>query len=400
MEGSTARRRVFLGAMFLIAIVVPIVLAPGDAVGPDIAAYSRIAQDQLSRPDFWSWPQAFDGNFWAMAYPTFLAALLRINGGSLAAVPVIQIVITATLVFVPWLLTRHLGGRTPYLATALVALNPALWWMGNSIGYEFLLAVSLSWSLVLAWLVATNDSANAPWIVVASIASGLLFALALLTQTKSLIVAPVIAYLLWRSRPGRMWWGAAGAALGLLPWMVRNLVVLGSPSPFTGNAGYNLWVGNNSDAVTGGSMLIAPPTPGGQSQMTAALEFIVSQPERFIDLIWSKAARLLQPVYVYPEILQPGPGRTLLHLMAGLLSVVLAVGLLVFLGARIAQGRSLGPGPIPNMTPMAVFVALFFVAHLPFIAEPRYMASVMPVTAAVAAATWVWVWNGWRGSRP
>lgn len=379
--------------MFGVAIALPIVLAPAAAVGPDVAAYSRIAQDQLTRPDFWGWPEAFDSNFWAMAYPTFLAIALRVTGGSLDGVLTLQVFMSATLIFIPWLLARGLGQLARYAATVVLVINPGFWWMGTSIGYEFLLALSLSWALVLAWGVNRWKGRSAMQVRLMCLGSGLLFALALLTQTKSIVLAPVLGYLLWRARPHWAWWGGLGTLLGLAPWMIRNVLVLGSPSPFTGNGGYNLWVGNNPQALTGGSMLIAPDTPGGQSQLSAALEYIVSQPERFIDLVWSKSSRLLQPVYTYPEILQPGPQRTLLHIVAGGLSIILAIGLLLFFGARLFAKR----GSVPDVTPLAIFVLVFFLSHLPFIAEPRFMTAVLPVTTTVAIATWIYLFQRRKG---
>jgi hypothetical protein len=363
-----------------------LLLAPPGDVGPDITAYTRIANEQMTQSDFWLRPTSFESNFWAIGYPTFLAMMLRLTGGSLQSVVYVQILLTASLVLVPWFLTRHLAGATKYVAPALLVANPSLWWMGNSIGYEFLLAWLLCVALVLAWSLRRMMPPARGKAIAMAVTCGVLLAAAVLTQTKSIVVIPVVFYLLFKASRPSFWWGCLGLLVGLLPWSLRNIIVMGTPSPFSGNGGYNLWVGNNPDATTGGSMLVAPPTPLGETQMTAALKFITSQPERWIELTWSKAARLLEPVFIYPEAIQAGPGRTALHLLAGLVSLILAVGIVAFLGARLLNGRA-----VPDVTPLAVFVLLFFLAHVPFIAESRYMTSVLPVTTSVAVAAWLWL---------
>jgi len=137
--------------------------------------------------------------------------------------------------------------------------------------------------------------------------------------------------------------------------------------------------------VTGGAMLEPPAVPLGLTPIQAALNFVVSQPERAVELVILKTARLTQPLFVYPEILAPGPGRTMLHALVALINMLIVLGVVLYLGARIVSG----PRDLPPLTAQAVFVVLFFIVHLPFIAEPRYMAPVLPISSAIAAATWI-----------
>lgn len=381
----TLREALYLVALAGIAVVIQLLVLPDQPGGPDMTTYVAIAKDELTKVGFWTDSDSFVQNFWAMAYPTFLAIAMRVLGDDLTRVLYLQILMAASLVLVPWVLARRLPRQVQVAAPAVLALCPALWWLGTTIGYEVLLAWLLCFSLALAWVVfESRNRASSRAVVFCAALSGLLAAGALLTQTKTLAVLPVLAYLLIKAGRRTALAGLGGLIIGLLPWMIRNFLVLGTPSPLTGNAGYNLWVGNNPDSINGGSMLVAPPVPPGESMTSAALHFMISQPERWIELTWLKAARLLEPVFLYPGNLPVGLPRTVLHLYAGVFGALLGIGVIVFLGARLLAGSR----AVPAVTPLAIFCLVWFAAHVPFIAEPRYLTSVVPVTVVVALAAW------------
>lgn len=376
----------YLVGLSALAFCLQFVSRPGAYVGPDAPTYLQIARDQLSEVDFWADPSAFTGNFWSPGYPTILAMIFRPAGENLTAVVVLQALLMASLVWVPWVLTQGLPKANQWLAPAVLALAPGLWWMGHTIGYEAILAWSVTVCFTIAWLLSRGGLGQRKWILGAAAAfSGLLLAAATLIQTKSLVLVPVIGYLLLRAgRPSLL--VAAGAFFaGLVPWVFRNTVVRGNPNPLAGNGGYNLWVGNNPDATTGGSMLIAPPTPGGLSMTDAAFQFIISQPERIVELVFSKAGRLLHPVFLYPDVLPVGPLRTVFHAYPTLIALFLAIGTFAFLGAWMLHASS----TIPDVRAPAAAVLIWFVSHLPFIAEARFMTTVLPLTVVVASASWV-----------
>lgn len=379
------REAIYLGALGLILLGIQLVTLPANPNGPDATTYVAIAQEQIGNAGFWSNPMSLVGNFWAIGYPTVLALAFRLTGGSLQAVSVGQSVLMASLVVVPWILSRGLPKAVQWGAPAVLVATPAAWWMGHTIGYEAMLAWLVGFAIALTWMLYHRGLGSRPWVAVAvSAGIGLLLAAALLTQTKVLVVIPVVAVLLLKvgRRPAVS--AAAAFIVGLLPWMVRNALVLGNPNPLSGNGGYNLWVGNNPDATTGGSMLVAPPTPNGESMTAAAVNFILSQPERWIELTLSKAARLLQPSFVYLDQVPVGPARTALHLYAAALSLIVTIGVLVFLGAWAMRGSR----SVPPVAPLALMVLLWFASHLPFIAESRYMTTMLPLSATVAAAAW------------
>jgi len=85
--------------------------------------------------------------------------------------------------------------------------------------------------------------------------AGLLCGVAALTRETALAVP--IAYLLWVAvnrqalpRPGRTWLAfSVGCALAILPWTIRNYVVLDAFIPISTNGGVNVYLGNNPRAA-------------------------------------------------------------------------------------------------------------------------------------------------------
>ena len=378
----------YLVGLGALATVLTIVLNPGEPTGPDIHSYVPIANQIINDPGYLLSAEAYQGNFWSMGYPMLLAGML-FTTGSLQGVTVLQALFVGSLVFVPWLITRHIPGPTGLIAPAVLAVTPAMWGIGTSIAYEAIYAVVLGYALAIAWSLRLR-SPNSTWALATWAAlSGFLIGLGVLIQSKTLIVVPVIATLLISTHRRAIWAGLAGFIMALAPWSIRNIFVLGTANPLAENGPFNVWVGNNPVTVTGGSMLNPPPVPIGSSPVQAALDFIVSQPERAVELIILKSARLIQPLFIYPEVLQPGPGRTLIHVIGAGINILIVVGVIFYLGARVVTGSS----QLPQLTAPTVFVVLFFLVHLPFIAEPRYMTPVLPISAAIATATWILIWQ-------
>ena len=394
---SLASRRYFefgiLGLLVLSSLVLQRVLTSGCCEGPDLVAYFEIAQLQATQPEFWSDPEAFNGNFWAMAYPTFLYLVLGVGGGSLEVVQWIQMVLAAGLSVGAWLLAFPLGRGLRLAAATVVAWSPTTLWIGASLGYEVLLATLLLTSLVFALSPLVRGKGGGVWarLLVPGIA-GLALGLALLTQSKTLVLVPLIAYLLWRQGRRELTWGGVGFLIPVGAWMVRNLAVLGNPSPLTRNGGYNLWAGNNPEVTNGGSMFVPDIPASAGSEFSAGLNFIISQPEVAIGFVFRKAMRMWEPLFIYPDLFSPGPVRTLLHLGAALLGGVLLVGFVLYLGGRVFSR----PPQVPTVGPIAVFVLLFYAVHLPFIAEPRFMSAVHPMIVTVALPTLVYAWTRQR----
>jgi len=95
-------------------------------VGPDTRKFVEIASKQLET-GFWQDPPVFDGNYWSIRYPTFLALLKRTVGTSTESLQIAHILLGLVLVLLTWLISARLGPLIQVVATCLVAFNPSFW---------------------------------------------------------------------------------------------------------------------------------------------------------------------------------------------------------------------------------------------------------------------------------
>jgi len=143
-------------------------------------------------------------------------------------------------------------------------------------------------------------------------------------------------------------------------------------------------------------MILKLPTYGESTDyLNSAVSFIISQPEIAINFTFRKVMRMWEPLYLYPELIPAGIGRTAIHVVTAALAVLMLGGFVAFVGGRLF----VRPPQIPDVAPLAAFVLLFYVSHLPFIAEPRFMAAVYPVTVAVSVATLSYLYSRYKGLR-
>jgi len=378
-------RRELLIVLVILALNLVLLLAlmPAQLKGQDTPKFIEIALTaQFS--GFWSDPSAFDGNYWAVGYPTFLAMIFKVFGFNLRLVQILQVFIALCLPIFAWLLTRHTTPRIRIATLIVVAISPATYFLAHLGGYEILLSWFMCLSLVILWGVGGSPNGPRFWRRgSAGICSGLALGLAFMVQNKALIVVPVLIYLAIK------WgWPTVGAFIvGLcVPvafWAYRNSLVLGSFSPFGKNAEINAWIGNNPNVTTGGFMEPPPLPPGASSYWNATVNFWASQPEFTFQILGRKIARLLEPAFIYPEYQLPTGSTLLLHTFSFLFSVLILFAFAAYIFGRVWTG----PPTLPKVGPLAAFYLLFMAAHLPFLAEARFRTPLEPVLAAVAVPT-------------
>ncbi|MBL8860692.1 MAG: glycosyltransferase family 39 protein [Planctomycetes bacterium] len=183
------------------------------------------------------------------AYPGLLALLLELTGGLTRTTAwllfAIQGLVSSFTCVLLWGLGNRLGApRAGRIAGWALALHPLAIWHAASTVWDTTLA-AFAFTLLL-WRLAGCERARGPrtWT-----SYGFVFGLALLVNPAPLVLAPVVAWVAWRARPGLgPWLGAlvpcalaAGAVV--LPWMLRNQGEVGVFALRT-NLGVELAVGN------------------------------------------------------------------------------------------------------------------------------------------------------------
>ncbi len=221
------------------------------------------------------WAQAFaqgetfqEGPFFrAPLYPWFLGALLKVCGGSLFAVYVVQALLgTLSVGLVFELARRMFEHRTALVAASLVALN----WVLIYFGAELLIPV-LAIPLNLAGLLFTyraHESVCARDKGKFALLAGLSFGLSAIARPNILLLMPFL--FIWLLRAGRRTqmasWRPAllltlGTLLPVLPLTAYNRMAGEDTVLISSQAGVNLWIGNNPQSD--GSTAIVPGTRPG-----------------------------------------------------------------------------------------------------------------------------------------
>jgi 4-amino-4-deoxy-L-arabinose transferase-like glycosyltransferase len=182
------------------------------------------------------------------------------------------------------------GGPVGWIAGAIAASHPtSMYWA------PFVLSDPLAVALTAAGtgLLVRRDP-MLQWRQLC--AGGVLFALALLARPAVCpAIAAVIVWLAFRSAPRRRALLQAGAvalvaSLTLVPWVVRNTLVLDEPVALTSVSGRTLWVSVHWNLEGRGTVgRDVPPYPTGDTELEtdrlageAAIEYVREHPRRFL----------------------------------------------------------------------------------------------------------------------
>ncbi len=247
--------------------------------------------------------------FFPVGWPAFLGGIFVLTGPSFAVVKAVNLVLWALTTGLVYALGRRLGGRSVGLvAGALIAVAPTVTVFAMR-GSSEALFIPL---LLGACLLVETDEGGLPSLGRAALA-GALLGLAILVRSTAILVPFLIALWLLRRRPARESWRPAAAAaavavLVLVPWMVRNAVVMHAFALST-NGGYTIWIGANPHA--NGSFAagnkhweihsVATETHQNSSLLAESVSYVVHNPLDWIELIPPKFHHLM--------IWEPGPLR-------------------------------------------------------------------------------------------
>jgi 4-amino-4-deoxy-L-arabinose transferase-like glycosyltransferase len=332
--------------------------------------------------------------FRAPGYPFFLAGLYLVFGleQRLEAARLIQAILGAALAPLTALLALSLGlsPRAARLAGVMLALYPILWLYPIGLASE-----NTFLPLVVLGLLATLAAARTlrPW---AAVGAGLALGAATLTRGALALFLPISAIWLWRTSPRSGLRLAAlltvAASAVLIPWMVRNSLILGRPAFVENSAGYNLFIGYHPEGsgnfdvrVSVIPLRILDDDERDRWTMEQAVGFIRSNPARALRLLPLRLAHFFgledrEMVYFYSNnYFGPisGPILLLLYLVLVLPFVVVALGAtfgLAFAPTGHACGLVIG------------LVASLLLAYVPILADPRFHFPLVPALAAYASS--------------
>jgi 4-amino-4-deoxy-L-arabinose transferase-like glycosyltransferase len=196
-------------------------------------------------------------------YPLVLAGIFRLSADEVG-IAALQILLGTLTVLLTFLAGRRLGlGRAAYFAAGLVACDPLLLQYSALPMTETLCTflVTLLLTMLVHSLHPTGDhesssdselsAAGNPSQLNLTLIGGL-FGLCLLCRP-TIAVFGLFGLLWWlaidvRNRsipPLNLWPVALAAAVVVAPWMIRNQLVIGRPTPATTHGGYTLLLGNN-----------------------------------------------------------------------------------------------------------------------------------------------------------
>src|SRR3954447_13768925 len=244
------RSRVALvaGAIVLVALAVrlgAIAATPHIALASDPADYARHARSISAGHGYPSSAVVRAAGATAIrppAYPYLLAGVYKISGGSVLAGRVAQAAIGAAIVGVIALVALELfGPTTAVVAGALAAIFPPLIVDGMTLLSDplFVLLELTALLAALRW----RATGRPPWLI----AAGVLAGLSILTrQNGELLLIPLLFAV---RRPGP--WRSVGTykapvvllacvVLIVLPWTIRNAVVMHAFVPVSDQDGYTL----------------------------------------------------------------------------------------------------------------------------------------------------------------
>ncbi len=209
------------------------------------------------------WAQEIlSGNFWgsevffrAPLYPYLLAFLYKLGGSSIGFVSLVQHLIGSLTCVLVYLLSREFFSRNVSLLAGLFA---ALYW--PFIYYEgelLIVTLILFLDLLLLWCLAI---ALKRWDLRYFLAAGLLLGLSAIARPSILVMVLVLPIVIRygatarrEQRPKPRWMGEtalvlAGAAIVILPVIIRNYVIGRDIVPIASQGGVNFFIGNNPES--------------------------------------------------------------------------------------------------------------------------------------------------------
>jgi hypothetical protein len=349
--------------------------------------------------------------FWPVGWPGFLGALFAITGpselvGQIANLVFSAVVFAMTAALATALFRDRLIGRA---AVLLLTLYP------NQIGWIPMLSTEIFYEMLLLlciWLLAQERVAPA-------LLSGLLFGLAMLTKTQSLLIPGFLYLGVFLAAPSlptlRRLVGQAcvvyvAMILVVAPWTYRNYMVFGAFIPVSTNGGFTLLTGNNPEAngdyVENTSLAQGlSHDPADQVAMDRlasqrAVAWIKANPVAFIELLPRKLFRLWAPdgesEWYYQRGYENYDRDVVAFRTVRVFNQAYYVGLLLLALPSLWLLRRRSQEISPWATGGLSMIVYFSLLSMIFSGQSRFHACLMPFIAMYSAWTLVRLFRGGR----
>ena len=367
-------------------------------------------------------------------YPLVLTGIFCLNAGEVG-IAALQILLGTLTVLLTYLAGRRLGlGRAAFLATGLVACDPLLLQYTALPMTETLCTflVTLLLKELVYWLRPAHDHRTSRDGELSTVGNqsrlklcliGGLFGVCLLCRP-TIVVFGLFGLLWWlaigvRNRsipPLNLWPVALAAAVVVSPWMIRNQLVIGRPTPATTHGGYTLLLGNNPvfyhevvDQPWGTvwdtaarDRTQAAWLSGVEAELVSdraidepsrdrwmyrrACQNIANEPGLFFRACGLRFVR-------FWNVIPLGPSRDAIpHFVVWCVGLFYTFEILAFLAGAIALLRKRPAGWFP----LFLMIAAFSLVHLFFWSNMRMRAPVIPAIALIAGAGLCAVTTGQR----
>ena len=319
-------------------------------------------------------------------YPLFLALFAWLGQTGILVARLAQCVVGAATAGLAFLLAdAALGRRAAIAAGLLVCFDPYAIFFANLLLTETVFAFLAVALTACAWAVAVRTPSRA------TVGVGLLGAAAVLTRPSAAGWIPLLWLMLWafdsdRGRAVRRVALYAGILIVcLLPWGVRNRVVLGSFAWLSANGGVTLYdaqgpqAGGDSDQ----SFLKDMPEIDGldevardQALQRLAIEQMRDDPLRVLRLA---GVKFLRTWSLTPNVESYRGGVT------GIVSATFTLGVLVAAGVGLLRRRGAKSLVVLLWLPVVYFTLL----HCIYVGSLRYRIPLMPFVEIAAACAFV-----------
>ena len=247
------RTLIALAAIAVLGLVVRayVVINPVEHPADDSAAYYALSKALYTEQSFGG-PEFRDSSDWSPGAPFLYAAAYYATGGAREGTArIVEALLGVATILVVFALGRRLGGRelgrgVGLFAAFAVAVYPPFIHTTGELMSEPPAMLTLP-AAILAFLWASDRGGTWPWL-----APGFLFGLTAMFRPEYLLVGAAFVVLAairaWQQREWRF--GLAGGAvlllaltLPILPWAVRNAIVLDRVVPISTGGGKALYVG-------------------------------------------------------------------------------------------------------------------------------------------------------------